>query len=228
MLPREIFRKIKKEGRTVLTEVESREALQHYKIPLVEAKVVKNENEAADAAQKFGYPIAMKIVSPDVVHKTDVGGVVLNIKGMIEAEDAFEKIIHNAKIKKSTARIDGVVVQKQVSGIETIIGGKKDSQFGQVVMFGFGGVYTEIFDDTSFRVCPMSKKDAEEMVKEIKGYKILSGYRGKKYDVSAVVATLLKISEMLEENPQIVELDINPFIVMERGAVAVDARIVVE
>jgi acyl-CoA synthetase (NDP forming) len=169
----------------------------------------------------------LKVVCAKAIHKTDVGGIALDIKNKEELEKSYQKIINNVK-KKVKAKIDGILIQKMVKGgQEVIVGGKKDPQFGQTLMFGLGGIFTEVYDDVSFRVVPIGKKDAEEMVQEIKGYKILKGYRGKKYDINALIDILLKTSKLLEENQEIVELDINPVIVLQKGAVAVDARIVV-
>ena len=219
----------KKNKRKNLTEVESRQILEKYKIPLAKSELVKNLQQAVKVAKKIGYPVVLKIVSPDVVHKTDVGGRILNIKNEEELKKAYEKILANVKKKVRKARIHGMLVQKMVGdGLEIIIGGKKDAQFGETIMFGLGGIFVEVFGDVSFRVVPIEKKDAVEMVEEVKGYEILKGYRGKKYDVKVIVDVLMKVSKLLEKNDEIAEMDINPLIVLPRGAVAVDARIVVE
>jgi len=219
----------RKNRRRNLTEYESRQVLEKYKIPLAKSELVKSVEQAAKAAKKIGYPVVLKIVSPDIVHKTDVGGMILNIKNDAELAAAYKKILINVKKKVRRARIHGLLVQKMVGdGLEVIVGGKKDAQFGETIMFGLGGIFVEVFGDVSFRVVPVERKDAEEMVREIKGYKILKGYRGKKYDVKAVVDVLMKVSKLLEKNDEIAEMDVNPLIVSQRGAVAVDARIVVE
>jgi len=219
----------KKNKRKNLTEYESRQILEKFKIPLARSELVKTSEQAVKAAKKIGYPVVLKIVSPDVVHKTDVGGRILNIKNEAELVAAYEKILSNIKKKVRKARIHGLLVQKMVAdGLEVIVGGKKDAQFGETIMFGLGGIFVEVFGDVSFRVVPIEKKDAAEMIEEVKGYKILKGYRGKKYDVKAIVDVLMKVSKLLEKNDEIAEIDINPLIVLPRGAVAVDARIVVE
>jgi len=229
MTPKKIFKKIKAQKRSNLTEYESRQVLQFYKIPLAKAELAKNGAEALALAKKIGYPVVLKICSPDVVHKTDVGGLVLNLKSEEEVKSAFNKILSNVKKKVPRARIHGMLVQKMVEGgVEVIVGGKKDPQFGQAVMFGLGGVMVEIFEDVSFRVAPVDRGTAEEMIQEIKGYRILKGYRGKNYDVKALVDMLVKTSKLLEANYEIKELDINPVIALPKGAFAADARIVVE
>jgi acetyl-CoA synthetase (ADP-forming) len=219
----------RKNKRKNLTEYESRQVLEKYKIPLAKSELVKTPEQAVKIAKKIGYPIVLKIVSPDVVHKTDVGGIVVKIKNEVELIEAYEKILKNVKKKVSRAKIHGMLVQKMVGdGLEIIVGGKKDAQFGQTVMFGLGGIFVEVFGDVSFRVVPIEKKDALEMMQETKGYKILKGYRGKKHDVNAVADVLVKVSKFLEKNDEVAEMDINPLIVLPHGAVGADARIIVE
>jgi len=228
MKPGEIIRKVKKQGRENLTEFESREILKKYKIPLAKAELAKTSEKAVEIAEKIGFPIALKIASPQVVHKTDVGAVALNIKTKEGLRRAFRKLILDVKRKVPNLKVLGILVQEMVeNGKEVIVGGKKDSQFGQVLMFGGGGILTEVLEDVSFRVCPVSKKDAKEMIEETKYYKVLKGYRGKRCDIDALVDILLKTSRLLEENQEIVELDINPVMALEKGAVAVDARIII-
>ncbi len=228
MNPKALLKKISNSKRNNLTELESREILEHYKIPLVKASLAKAVDDVAAISKKMGYPIVMKVVSPQVVHKSDVGGVVLNINNEDEAKTAFEKIMKSVKKKIPKAKIEGILIEKQISGgQEIIVGGKEDFTFGKVLMFGLGGVFTEVFNDVSIRVTPVSRNDCLSMIKETKGYKILSGYRGKNYDINSIVSVLLKTSKLLEDNKEIKELDINPVMVSESGAVAVDARIIV-
>lgn len=225
---KDFFLKIGREGRNVLTLEESKEILEYYKIPVARSELAKSLEAAMVAANRIGYPVVLKIVSPEVVHKTDVGGLALGIKNDVELQNAYRRIISDVKEKIPNARINGMLVQKMFEGgAEVIVGGKKDQQFGQTLMFGIGGIFVEVFEDVSFRVVPVSRKDAEEMVKEIKGYKILKGYRGKFYDTEAIVEILIKTSRLLEDNENIKELDINPVLVMKEGAVALDARIVI-
>ncbi len=229
MEPEQIFRKVKASGRNNLTEVEAREVLNEYKIPIAKAFLAKTVEQSVTYAENLGYPVVLKVVSPDVLHKTDVGGVVLNLKNSHEVVNSYTQILKNVRRHSKKTRINGILVQKMIeSGQEVIIGGKKDLQFDQVIAFGLGGVFVEVFEDVSFRVVPIERRDAIEMIEEIKGYKVLKGFRGKTYDVGALVNFLLKTSQLLEENKEIKELDINPVIVSEKGAVAVDARIIVE
>jgi acyl-CoA synthetase (NDP forming) len=229
MRPAQIFKKVKRDKRKSLFESEVRELLGYYKIPVPKLNLAKKVADAVYFSKKIGFPVALKIVSKDIIHKTDVGGVFLNLNSENEVEQAFNQIIKNVKKHKPKARIDGILVQKMIKdGQEVIVGGKKDSQFGQVLMFGGGGVLVELLEDTSFRVIPINKKDVEEMMQETKVYQILKGFRGKRYDVNSVLNILLKTSKMLEQNPEISELDLNPIIVLPKNAFVVDARIAVE
>jgi acetyl-CoA synthetase (ADP-forming) len=227
--PKAIFKKVKREKRKNLLEFEAREILEHYKIPVAKWKLVKKVKEAIAFSKKIGFPVVLKIVSKDIIHKTDVGGIFLNLNSEREVEQAFNQILKNVRKNAPRAKIDGILVQKMIEeGQQVIIGGKKDPQFGQVLMFGGGGVLVELLEDVAFRVVPVSKRDVEEMMQETKVYQILKGYRGKKYDVNSVLNILLKTSKLLEQNPEIVELDLNPVIVLPKNAFAVDARIVVD
>lgn len=224
-----ILKKLRKEKRKFLIETEAREVLKKYNINFPKWFLAKNVEQAIIFSKKIGYPVVLKIVSKHIIHKSDVGGVFINLRDEEEVKNAFMKIIKNVKKKKPRAKIEGILISKMIeNGVEVIIGGIKDLQFGHIIMFGAGGVYTEIVKDTSFRIVPISKKDAEEMIKETKIFKVLKGHRGKKYDIEAVIKMLLKVSKFLEENKEVKELDINPVIVLTKGAVAVDARIVVE
>jgi acetyl-CoA synthetase (ADP-forming) len=227
---KEIFKKVKKSRRNNLTELEAREVLTHYKIPVVEGEVVRTIESAKKFVERSGYPVVLKVVSRQIVHKTDVGGVMLNIRNEKELYQAYHQIIKNIENNAPNARIDGFFIQKMMPrDREVIIGGKQDPTFGQTIAFGFGGIFVEVFEDVSFRIVPITKEDAVKMIKEIKAYKILKGYRGKKpVDFKALVDILLKTSRMLEENPEIKELDINPIFALPSGAFAGDARIIIE
>lgn len=229
MKPSQIFKKVKRDKRKSLFESEVREVLEYYKIPVPNWYVAKKVEDSIAFSKKISFPLALKVVSKDIIHKTDVGGVFLNLNSEKEVEQAFNHIVKNVKKHKPKARIDGILVQKMIKdGQEVIVGGKKDPQFGQVLMFGGGGVLVEILEDTSFRVIPVNKKVAEEMMQETKVYQVLKGFRGKRYDVNSVLNILLKTSKLLEQNPDIAELDLNPVIVLPKGAFVVDARIAVE
>lgn len=201
-----------------------------YGIPLVPYEFTKTQAEAVAAAKRLGYPCAMKISSKDIPHKTDAGGVVLGIESDDDARNAFNSIMENARNFAKDASLDGVVVQKMAGkGIETIIGIKKDAQFGHVLMFGLGGIFVEVYKDISFRVAPISEQEALDMVRELKGYRILAGFRRQvPYDINATVQVLLAASKLVEEHVDIAEMDINPLIVHEHGATAVDARALFE
>jgi acyl-CoA synthetase (NDP forming) len=212
----------------ILTEHEAKKVLSKYGIPVTQGSIAKNADEAFRIASSIGFPVAMKISSPDISHKSDVGGVVLNIKKE-DVKAAYSDMISNVRKALPGANIEGVLVQQMApSGHEVIVGIKKDAQFGHALMFGLGGIFVEIYKDVSFRVTPIDKKEALEMISEIKGYPILKGIRGRKpADVDAVTDVLVSVSGLAQKE-NIVELDINPLIVGEKGAVAVDARAMVE
>ncbi len=212
----------------ILTEHEAKKLLARYGIPVTKEQIAANADEALAIALQVGTPVAMKISSPDIAHKSDVGGVVLNV------EREYVPITYNkimALIKKSVpdARIEGILVQQMAPpGHEVIVGIKKDAQFGHAIMFGLGGIFVEVYKDVSFRVVPIEKSDALEMISEVKGYPILKGIRGKKpANIEAIAQALVSVSKMAEKE-NIIELDINPLIVNEGGAIAVDARAMVE
>jgi len=224
---KKIFARARKEKRSLLTPDESFELLKMYKIPVAPYAVVQSADEAVKAANRLGYPVALKVVSKRVVHKTDVGGVVLDIDSAEMLRASFEKM--HARLKKAGVKPDAVLVQAMAAaGQQVIVGGKKDPQFGQTVVFGAGGVYVELLGDAALRIAPITKADAAEMMAETKIYKALKGFRGKAYDTEAVADVLAKVSKLLTDNEEIAELDINPVVVMpdRGGAVAVDARIV--
>jgi len=230
MRPHEVFEKVKKSRRNNLTEFESREVLGHYNIPLVRGEIIKTVEDAKNFVKKTGYPVVLKVLSPQIIHKTEVGGVILNIRNEKELFEAYHQIIKNVEKHVPKANIEGFFIQEMLSSDrEVIVGGKYDPTFGQTIAFGLGGVFVEVFEDISFRVAPITQGDAIDMIKEIKAFKILKGYRGQKpVDFRALVDILLKASKMLEENPEIKELDINPVFTFPDRAVAVDARIIIE
>jgi acyl-CoA synthetase (NDP forming) len=225
-----IFDQVKKEGRSILTEFESKKILKQAGISVVETKLAKTQKEAVSLSQKMGFPVALKITSPDVIHKTDSGGVKLSINSVAEVKKAYDEILKKVKKQYPDADIHGVSVQKMAPpGTEVIVGTSKDPQFGPVIMFGLGGIFVELLKDVSFRVIPVERRDAQEMIKEIKGYPLLQGYRGKEpASISALVEIILKISKLIEENPQIKELELNPIFAYQDKAVGIDARIILE
>ena len=226
---KELINKVKGAKRANFLETEARELLEFYNIKLPKAVLVRTQDEAVKAVQEIGEPTAFKIVSPEIVHKSDVGGVLLNIKSENEARDAFDLIIENAQKVSPASRILGILVSPMArKGQECIIGMVRNPQFGPVVMFGIGGIFVEVFKDVSFRVIPPTDIDVDEMVKEIKGYPLLTGIRGEAAkDIDALKDIIIKISKMAIENPEIKEIDLNPVIVHEKGASIVDARIII-
>ena len=225
-----IIDKARKESRSILTEFESKRLLKQIGIPVVETKLAKTQKEAVLLSQKMGFPIALKISSPDVIHKTDSGGVKLDLKNVSEVKQAYHEILEAIRKQYPHALIQGVSVQKMVRpGTEVIVGASKDPQFGPVIMFGLGGIFVEVFKDVSFRIIPIDQRDAKEMIKELKGYPLLQGFRGKEpASIPSLVEIILNISSFVQENPEIKELELNPIFAYKDGAVAVDARIILE
>ena len=225
-----IFEQANNEGRSILTEFESKRILKQVGIPVVETKLAKTQKEAALLSQKMGFPVVLKIASPDVIHKSDSGGVKLSITSVAEVKKAYDEILKKVGKQYPRAVIHGVSVQKMVRpGTEVIVGVSKDPQFGPVIMFGLGGIFVELLKDVSFRVIPVERRDVQEMIKEIKGYPLLEGYRGKEpANIPALVEIILKLSRWIEENPKIKELELNPLFAYRDKALAVDARIVLE
>jgi acyl-CoA synthetase (NDP forming) len=225
-----IIEKAKSASRTLLNEIESKVLLSEAGIPVVETKLATSKQEAIAISKKVGFPVALKIVSPEITHKSDAGGVKLGLKTSKQVEVAYEEILSAVKQKYPHAVIDGVSVQKMARpGTEVIIGMTKDAQFGPVLMFGLGGILVELLKDVSFRIVPLEREDARGMIREIKGYPILEGFRGMEpADVSILEEILLKISRFVDDHPEIKELDLNPIFAYKDGAVTVDARIILE
>ena len=225
-----LFERAKREGRSILTEFESKKVLKQVGIPVVEARLAKTQKEAVSISQKTGFPVVLKIISPDVIHKTDSGGVRLGLQNVSDIKKAYQEILEAVRKEYPDALIHGVSVQKMVQpGTEVIVGTSRDPQFGPVIMFGLGGIFVEVLKDVSFRIVPVDRRDAEEMIKEIKGYPLLEGYRGKEpANIPALVEMILKISNFINENPLIKELELNPIFAYRDRALAVDARIILE
>lgn len=203
--------------------------LEKYTISFSPSKLATTPQQAAKIAQQIGFPVVLKIISPDILHKSDIGGVKVGLENQEQVIAAYNEILKNVKKKARKAKIDGILVQKIESGLEVIVGMRRDPQFGPVLLFGLGGVFVEILKDTSLRITPVDKNQALEMIKEIKSYPILCGIRGKKpVNISALVNIITKTSNLAEKNKKILELDFNPIIVNEKSATIVDARIMVE
>jgi len=219
-----------KSGRTVLTEVESKQLVAEAGIPVVETKLAQTKAEAISMSKKMGFPVVLKIVSPDIIHKSDIGGVRLGLANAAQVGKAYTEIMAAAKKANKKAAIYGISVQKMARpGVEVIMGMSKDAQFGPVLMFGLGGVFVEVLKDVAFRIVPLVRRDASQMIREIKGYPVLEGYRGQEpANITALEDLLLKLSAFVDKTPQIKEMDLNPIFAYKDGAVAVDARVILE
>ena len=215
----------RQDGRTILSEIEAKQLLESAGVPVSPARLAKTKDEAAKMAAELGFPAVLKIVSPQITHKSDVGGVALGLTSADEVSAAFERVVANAKKAAPDATIEGVAVQRmERQGTEVIIGMTTDPQFGPVMMFGLGGVMVEILKDVAFRVVPINKRDARRMIHEIKGYPVLEGFRGSEpADVGKLQELLLKVSSFIEAHPEVAELDLNPVFAYKDGAIAVDA-----
>ena len=223
-----VIDRARREGRSLLSEVEAKQVLAQAGVPVVEARLATKRNEAVALAGELGYPVALKIVSPQITHKSDVGGVKLALDTAEAVAGAYDAIVEAARRAAANATIEGVPVQRMAEpGIEVITGMTLDAQFGPVLMFGLGGVLVEVLKDVAFRVVPITPRDARQMVREIQGFPVLQGYRGQEpADLEALESLLLKVSQFIEGHPEIAELDLNPVFAYPKGAVAVDARIV--
>jgi len=227
---RKVLDKARSEGRVSIGDAEARAILEAYGFPVPPSRLAATPEEAIEAAEEMGYPVVLKVASPDILHKTDVGGVKLNLRSAEDVRDAFDLIMYRATRYVPDARIWGCLVQKMVpGGREVLIGMSRDPQFGPLVAFGLGGIYVEALKDVVFRVAPFSRQEAEEMIREIRAYPLLEGVRGEPpADHEAMVDALCRISQLVTDFPEIVELDINPLMVFDegRGAVALDMRLV--
>lgn len=216
------------ESRTLLSEVEAKAALAEAGVPVTATTLAQTREEAAAQAEAIGYPVALKVVSPNVAHKSDVGGVVLGLESHEEAAEGYDEIIRSVQAAQPSAIIEGVSVQEMAApGVEVIVGVTTDPQFGPVMMFGLGGIMVEVLGDVAFRLAPLGEGDARDMIDEIQGRQVLDGVRGQPpVDVRAVEAMLDRVSQFAAGHPEVAELDLNPVIASPEGAIAVDARIV--
>ncbi|WP_415282570.1 4-hydroxybutyrate--CoA ligase [Candidatus Nitrososphaera sp. FF02] len=229
---RSIFDSVAKQGRKNLLEEEGYEVLSAYGFPTPKSILGATEDECVHAAKEIGYPVVMKIASPDIIHKSDAGGVKVGVKSDDELRSAFRAIMESAKKYKADAKIKGVLVQEMVKNAkETILGASQDPTFGPVIMFGLGGIYVEVLKDVVFRVAPIDEREAAKMVESIKTIKLLKGVRGERpSDVKAISDSLQRLSQLVTDFPEIKEFDINPLLVLEegKGARVVDARIILK
>ncbi len=204
-----------------LNILESMNTLQKHGIKTAEFHHAIDDQLAMEIAEKIGFPIVMKAVSASIIHKTEAGAVKVGLSDVYQVKEAFNKM-------KELQGFQGVLIQKMIKGTEVIIGGKKDDQFGPTILFGLGGIFVEVLKDYSLRICPITRKDAREMIHEIKGLPLLLGVRGNpKANLNEIENTLLKVSKMLVKENKIMELDINPLMATENELIAVDARIII-
>ena len=222
----EIFDEVLASGRTQLNEVEAFKVFQAYGIPTIPHRVAHSEDAAVEAAQEVGFPVVLKVLSPDVVHKTDAGGVRVDLRSASEVVEAYREIHRSVGGRHDGARIEGILVEVfQREGQEVIVGMSTDPRFGPVLMFGLGGIYVEALKDVTFRVHPITQIDAEEMIRSIRGFPLLEGVRGEAgADLEALAEVIQRVSQLVGDHVRIAELDLNPFMALESGGMAVDAR----
>ena len=221
--------KARGEGRLILTEEESKAILQGQGVRVTMPTLAASADEAAAAAESIGFPVVMKVSSREITHKSDVGGVKLGITDADAARAAYDEIMASARAAEPNAAIDGVSVQAQApgGGVEVIVGMTRDQQFGPVIMFGLGGIAVEVLEDVAFRVAPLTKRDASAIIREIKGYPLLTGHRATQaVDMDALEGVIQAVSAFVSETPGIAEMDLNPVLAYADGSIAVDARIV--
>jgi acyl-CoA synthetase (NDP forming) len=225
-----IISDVRTEGRKALLEPEAKTICAEYGISVTKFKVAKTEKEAVSLAAKAGVPVVLKVISPDIIHKSDAGGVAVNLKNKEEVKAAYKRILENAKKYKADAQIKGVLVEEMAKqSTEVIVGAVKDPQFGQTLMFGLGGIFVEVLKDVSFRVAPITEQEAAEMIVEVKAFPLLNGYRNTPpVDVNSLVNLLMNVSKLIMDHPEIKEMDLNPVMAYTDGAKCVDARIILE
>ena len=210
----------------VLTEFESKELLKEIGIAIPKQKLTKSKEDTISAANEIGYPVVMKLMAEDIVHKSDTGAVKLNLKNDNEVSKAYDELMQIPSEKEKMISVQEMAKEPIA---ELIIRMTTDPQFGPALMFGIGGILVELLEDVSFRIAPITEYDAKEMIHEIKGFPLLDGYRGKpKADIDAIVDTLLKISDLVTKHEEIYEMDLNPVFIYDKGLVCVDARIILK
>lgn len=234
---KKIFETARKEGRSFVLENEAKDIMREYGIPIPPYDTAATADEAVEKSKEIGFPVVLKILSKDILHKSDAGGVKINLRDEQSVREAFDEIMRNATKYGEEKKIDvdlsrGVFISNFAEmGTEVIIGVTRDPQFGHALMFGLGGIFVEVLKDVTFRLIPLTEDDAREMIGEIKAAKILEGIRGQPpRDVDALVNIIMGVSKMVSENPEIRELDCNPTFVYEqgKGALVVDARILID
>jgi acetyltransferase len=229
---RTLFAEVRTAGRVELGEIEAREVIEAYGMRLPQSRLARSPDEAAQIAAAIGFPVVMKISSPDILHKSDIGGVKVGVSDAAMARDTYELIEYRARKYSSEARIWGVLVQEMVrKGREILVGVTSDPQFGPLIAVGMGGIYVEVLKDIAFRLAPISEREANEQLRSIRTYALLRGVRGEaSADIAAIEETVLRVSQLVTDFPEIVEMDINPLVVHNQGegAVVLDARIILK
>jgi acyl-CoA synthetase (NDP forming) len=221
-----ILDKAKSEGRKFVNEIEAKGVLRAYGVPVTNDVLCDSHENAMTAAKSIGYPVVMKLVSPDVVHKTELKAVRTNIRDHLEISKTFDDIMSRATMAK--VRVNGILVSETAVGQEIIIGSLRDPQFGPMVMLGMGGILVEVYKDVSYRLAPVNARDVKEMLAELKGKKLLEGFRGlQKHDIEALTRAVIAVSQIIADFPEIEEMDLNPIFVNENGVKVADARIMI-
>ncbi len=224
-----IFEDVGNQKRTVLNYEESRKVMELAGIPLNKMMVAKNLEASIQLANEVGYPIVLKVISEDVIHKSDSGGVKVGIKSDEELSKSYQEMMENVLSSYPDAKIEGVSVEEMVSGVELLIGTNTDSQFGKMIALGIGGIFVELYKDISFKLIPVSSKDIQDMIDEIKGKAMFDGFRGlPKVNLDELTSLILTISKLIEDHPVIFEMDLNPVVATENGLRVIDARIILE
>jgi acetyltransferase len=225
---KKIFEEVRKDGRKVLFPHEAIAVIEAYGVEAPGSKLAKTAEEAVTHAETIGYPVVMKVVSPDIMHKTDIGGVELNLTNSQMVRIAFEEIMMKSRKAQPLAKIYGITVDKMVPrGREMIIGMSRDPQFGPMIMFGLGGIYVNFLKDVSFRLAPVNEREAQEMMEETRSYTLLKGVRGEApADINALRDAIMRIGVMVWDQPELKELDINPILVYDenKGVSALDVK----
>jgi acetyl-CoA synthetase (ADP-forming) len=224
-----IIQRAVKEGRSSLLIDEAQRVCELHGIPTPKSSLTKNVEEAVDQAKEIGFPIVIKIVSPQILHKSEVGGVISDISDERQLKSEYEKLIARVRSKEHSAILLGVLIQRMMPpSTELIVGGTRDKQFGPAVMFGMGGIFAEVYDDVAFRVAPLDTTDALNLIRRLRGSKILSGFRGRPpANLDAIVDVLLNVSNLMTEHDTVEQLDLNLVIAYPDGLCAVDCRIII-
>ena len=223
----DILLRVRDEGRKLLYYHEAKEILAACGISTAPFRVASNREEAVEAARSIGFPVVMKILSPDIVHKSDAGGVAVDLRTDAEVARAFYSMMDHVRGRNSSLRVEGVILEKMLSGFEMIVGTTHDVQFGPVLMLGMGGVWTELLKDMSFRLIPIEPIDAEEMIEDLRALPLLQGYRGQRVDLEGLKNLLLKTSDLIHRFGDITSMDLNPVFASSEGCTVGDVRMMI-